>query len=47
LGPGELIGPQVEADAVIESRHSLADALHLFTPCTVGKGWLKIFDWDK
>lgn len=43
----ELIGPQVEADAVVESRHCLPDAVQLFTPCTVGNGWLKILDWDK
>jgi formylmethanofuran dehydrogenase subunit E len=43
----ELIGPQVEADAVVETRHCLPDAVQLFTPCTVGNGWLKILDWDK
>ena len=43
----ERIGPQVEADAIVESRHCLPDAIQLFTPCTVGNGWLKILDWDK
>jgi formylmethanofuran dehydrogenase subunit E len=43
----ELIGPDVEADAIAESRHCLPDAIQLFTPCTIGNGWLKILDWDK
>lgn len=43
----ELIGSDVEADAIVESRHCLPDAVQLFTPCTVGNGWLKILDWDK
>jgi formylmethanofuran dehydrogenase subunit E len=41
------IPPGVEADAVVETRHCLPDAIQLFTPCTVGNGWLKILDWDK
>ncbi len=43
----ELIGEEVEADAIVETRHCLPDAIQLFTPCTVGNGWLKILDWDK
>jgi formylmethanofuran dehydrogenase subunit E len=43
----ELIGPRTEADAVVETRHCLPDAIQLFTPCTVGNGWMKILDWDK
>jgi formylmethanofuran dehydrogenase subunit E len=43
----ELIGPGVEADAIAETRHCLPDAIQIFTPCTVGNGWLKILDWDK
>jgi formylmethanofuran dehydrogenase subunit E len=43
----ELIGEGVEADAIVETRHCLPDAIQLFTPCTVGNGWLKILDWDK
>ncbi len=43
----ELIGPSVESDAVVETIHCLPDAVQLFTPCTVGNGWLKILDWDK
>ena len=43
----ELIGPDVEADAIVESRHCLPDAIQLFTPCTIGNGWLKVLDWDK
>lgn len=43
----ELIGTQTEADAIVETRHCLPDAIQLFTPCTVGNGWMKILDWDK
>jgi len=43
----ELIGMQTEADAIVETRHCLPDAIQLFTPCTVGNGWMKILDWDK
>jgi len=43
----ELIGIGTEADAIVETRHCLPDAIQLFTPCTVGNGWMKILDWDK
>jgi formylmethanofuran dehydrogenase subunit E len=43
----ELIGIATEADAIVETRHCLPDAIQLFTPCTVGNGWMKILDWDK
>ncbi|MDP2645549.1 MAG: FmdE family protein [Desulfobacterales bacterium] len=43
----KLIGPAVEADAVVETFHCLPDAVQLFTPCTLGNGWLKVLDWDK
>jgi formylmethanofuran dehydrogenase subunit E len=43
----ELIGDGVEADAIVETRHCLPDAVQLFTPCTAGNGWMKILDWDK
>ena len=43
----ELMGPGVEADAIVETIHCLPDAVQIFTPCTVGNGWLKILDWDK
>jgi len=43
----ELIGPDVEADAIVETTHCLPDAVQLFTPCTFGNGWLKVLDWDK
>lgn len=43
----ELIDPRTEADAVVETRHCLPDAIQLFTPCTIGNGWMKILDWDK
>jgi formylmethanofuran dehydrogenase subunit E len=43
----ELVGEHVEADAIVETRHCLPDAIQLFTPCTIGNGWMKILDWDK
>ena len=43
----ELIGPEVEADAIVETRRCLPDAIQLFTPCTLGNGWMKVLDWDK
>ena len=43
----ELIGRDTESDAIVETRHCLPDAVQLFTPCTIGNGWLKILDWDK
>ena len=41
------LGPDVEADAIVETRHCLPDAIQLFTPCTFGNGWMKCLDWDK
>jgi len=43
----ELLGPGKEADAIVETSHCLPDAVQLFTPCTIGNGWMKILDWDK
>jgi len=43
----ELLGHEVEADAIVETRHCLPDSVQLLTPCTCGNGWLKILDWDK
>lgn len=43
----KLVGKHVEADAIVETRHCLPDAIQLFTPCTIGNGWMKILDWDK
>ena len=43
----ELVGESVESDAIVETRHCLPDAIQLFTPCTIGNGWMKIVDWDK
>jgi len=43
----EIIGADVESDAIVETRHCLPDAIQLFTPCTIGNGWMKILDWDK
>ncbi|MFP4531816.1 MAG: FmdE family protein [Desulfobacterales bacterium] len=42
-----LISEEVEADAIVETRHCLPDAVQIFTPCTIGNGWMKIMDWDK
>jgi formylmethanofuran dehydrogenase subunit E len=43
----ELVGKEVEADAIVETRFCLPDAVQLLTPCTCGNGWMKILDWDK
>jgi formylmethanofuran dehydrogenase subunit E len=43
----DFIGPDVEADAIVETNHCLPDAVQLFTPCTYGNGWMKVLDWDK
>jgi formylmethanofuran dehydrogenase subunit E len=43
----ELVGMEVEADAIVETRFCLPDAVQLLTPCTCGNGWLKVLDWDK
>ena len=43
----ERLEPMVEADAVVETCHCLPDAVQIFTPCTIGNGWLKILDWDQ
>jgi formylmethanofuran dehydrogenase subunit E len=44
---GELVGQGVESDAIVETCHCLPDAVQIFTPCTIGNGWLKVLDWDK
>lgn len=43
----EHMGESIDADAIVESRHCLPDAVQIFTPCTIGNGWLKIVDWGK
>ncbi|MDZ7697906.1 MAG: formylmethanofuran dehydrogenase subunit E family protein [Deltaproteobacteria bacterium] len=43
----ERLEPMVEADAIVETCHCLPDAVQIFTPCTIGNGWLKILDWDQ
>lgn len=43
----EIIGPGVEADAVVETRKCLPDAIQIFTPCTIGNGWMTVVDWNK
>jgi formylmethanofuran dehydrogenase subunit E len=43
----ELLGGGVEFDAIVETSHCLPDAVQIFTPCTIGNGWMKILDWDK
>ncbi|MCF8054706.1 MAG: formylmethanofuran dehydrogenase subunit E family protein [Deltaproteobacteria bacterium] len=59
LAPGLLIGgfmideatrelPEGEIfDAICETRVCLPDAVQILTPCTVGNGWLKIFDFGR
>ena len=34
-------------DAVCETRMCLPDAIQILTPCTIGNGWLKIFDFGR
>jgi formylmethanofuran dehydrogenase subunit E len=41
------MGPGIDADVIVESKHCLPDAVQIFTPCTIGNGWLKILDWGK
>jgi formylmethanofuran dehydrogenase subunit E len=43
----ELVGKEVEADAIVETRFCLPDAVQLLTPCTCGNGWMKVLEWDK
>jgi len=43
----ELVGVEVEADAIVETHRCLPDAVQIFTPCTIGNGWLKVLNWDK
>ncbi|QTA90924.1 FmdE family protein [Desulfonema magnum] len=43
----ELVGSDVEADAIVETRHCLPDAIQIFTPCSFGNGWMKVLDWGK
>jgi formylmethanofuran dehydrogenase subunit E len=43
----ELVGVEVEADAIVETYRCLPDAVQIFTPCTIGNGWLKVLNWDK
>jgi formylmethanofuran dehydrogenase subunit E len=57
--PGMLVGAvlldaamarmtQTEALGVVaETINCLPDAIQLLTPCTVGNGWLRIFNWSK
>ena len=34
-------------DAAVETIWCLPDAVQMLTPCTIGNGWLKIFDFGK
>ena len=43
----EQIGPGIEADAIVETLRCLPDAVQLFTPCTLGNGWMRVLDWDR
>lgn len=59
LAPGLIIGgfmvdlaqsnlPEGEFfDAICETRVCLPDAVQLLTPCTIGNGWLKVYDYGK
>ncbi len=59
LAPGLLIGgfmvdyalknlPEGEFfDSICETQSCLPDAVQLLTPCTIGNGWLKVFDFGK
>jgi len=59
LAPGLIIGgfmvdeslsrlPKGEFfDAICETRVCLPDAVQILTPCTIGNGWLKVFDYGK
>jgi formylmethanofuran dehydrogenase subunit E len=43
----ELVGNGIEFDAIVETSHCLPDVVQLFTPCTIGNGWMKVLNWDK
>jgi formylmethanofuran dehydrogenase subunit E len=43
----EHIGSGAEADAIVETLRCLPDAVQLFTPCTLGNGWMRVLDWDR
>jgi formylmethanofuran dehydrogenase subunit E len=43
----ESIGPEVETDAIVETVRCLPDAVQLFTPCSLGNGWMQVLDWDR
>lgn len=43
----EHLGPGTEADAIVETLRCLPDAVQLFTPCTLGNGWMRVLDWDR
>jgi len=34
-------------DSICETETCLPDAVQLLTPCTIGNGWLKVFDFGK
>lgn len=40
-----LLGEVEMFDAVVETVKCLPDSVQLMTPCTVGNGWLKVFDY--
>jgi len=39
--------PNTLFDAISETAYCLPDAIQILTPCTVGNGWLKIFDFSR
>ncbi|MFH0926617.1 MAG: FmdE family protein [bacterium] len=41
----EKLGDVQFIDAVVESKKCIADAVQLMTSCTLGNGWLKLYDF--
>ncbi len=41
----EKLGEAEFVDAAVESKKCIADAVQLMTSCTLGNGWLKVYDW--
>lgn len=41
----EKLGDADMVDAVVESKKCISDAVQLMTSCTLGNGWLRVYDW--
>ena len=41
----EKLGDVEMVDAVVETKKCIADAVQLMTSCTLGNGWLKVYNW--